>query len=93
MLPDGDELRAVPHLGDVMRQRDISADMVMATISAPDAIVAANRNRVEYRRLYYDEILRQQMVLRVIVEPGSPPTVITAMKSSKIRRYLRENDA
>jgi hypothetical protein len=32
------------------------------------------------------------MLLRVIVDPGPPTLVLTAMKTSRISRYLREEE-
>jgi hypothetical protein len=81
-------LRGVPHLGEQMRERGITADMVHSAIEEPDAVQPADRGRVEYRKLYHDPMLDRHMLLRVIVEPGAVPIVITAMKTSRIARCL-----
>ena len=41
-------------------------------------------------RRYFDQVLQQQMLLRVVVEDTADETVvITVYKTSQINRYLR----
>lgn len=87
MAESWNELRGVPHLGDVMARRGIAAELVLRALSTPDRVVAASRGRLEYRLRYFDETLHREMVLRVIVEPDDPMVVVTAMKTSKIAKY------
>jgi hypothetical protein len=42
------------------------------------------------RRRYYDQLLQQDMLLRVIVEKTKPDiVVVTVYKTSQISRYLK----
>ena len=87
MAESWNELRGVPHLGDVLARRGIAAELVVRALTNPDCVVAASKGRLEYRLRYFDESLRREMMLRVIVEPDDPIIVVTAMKTSKIAKY------
>lgn len=72
MTDDTSRWRGVPHLGEVMHLRGITANLVHLALNEPDAIQSASRGRIEYLKRYHDAVLNREMLLRVIVDPGHP---------------------
>ena len=74
--------------------RDLKEKEVEQTIARPDSIVPGQWPRRIFMRRYFDEILRAEMLLRVVVEETDAELrVVTLYKTSKFAKYevLRES--
>jgi hypothetical protein len=61
---------------------------VEETIARPDSIMPAQWPRRIFMRRYFDEILRAEMLLRVVVEKTDVElTVVTLYKTSRFAKY------
>lgn len=86
-------LRIPPHTIKNLRDREISLDAVRRTMEQPERIGMGFDQRKIYMRRYQDEILGQEMLLRVIVEEtDTDMVVVTAYKTLKIIKYLRGDE-
>ena len=80
---------ALKNLGD----REIQRDEVDRTLAAPDLVAPGQPGRTVLMRRYFDQIVQQEMLLRVIVEQTAEETVIvTIYKTSRIERYMKESE-
>jgi hypothetical protein len=79
-----------PHALDCLRDREIEVTEVERTLTTPEKTEPGQDGRQIYMRRYFDKLLNQTMLLRVIVEEtGDEFTVITLYKASRIERYLK----
>ena len=68
--------------------REVKEKEVEQTIARPDSIVPGQWPRRIFMRRYFDEILRAEMLLRVVVaETDVELTVVTLYKTSKFAKY------
>jgi hypothetical protein len=68
--------------------REVKQKEVEQTISRPDSIVPGQWPRRIFMRRYFDQILRAEMLLRVVVEETDVElTVVTLYKTSKFAKY------
>ena len=68
--------------------REVKQKEVEQTISRPDSIVPGQCPRRIFMRRYFDQILRAEMLLRVVVEGTDVElTVVTLYKTSKFAKY------
>jgi hypothetical protein len=68
--------------------RELKEYEVEQTIARPDSIVPGQWPRRIFMRRYFDEVLRAEMLLRVVVEEtDSELTVVTLYKTSKFAKY------
>lgn len=78
------------HAAAEMRRRNISNAMVEETLSEPDQIVPAAKGRFIYQKRYHMADAARDMLVRVVAErSGQTLRVITAYRTSKIRKYWR----
>ena len=71
-------------------EREIDRAQAEATIAAPEFAVEESPGRRVLMRRYFDEVLGQEMLLRVVVEETDRELiVVTLYKSSQLRRYLK----
>jgi hypothetical protein len=69
--------------------REISREEAERTVLAPDRTVPGSDGRTVLMRRYFDHILKQDMLLRVVVEyDGLTAVIITVYKTSKVSKYL-----
>jgi hypothetical protein len=83
-------LRWTRHATDNLADREIDRSDADRTLVAPEFVVPDRPPRQVYMRRYFDQVLRQDMLLRVVVE--DTPTelvVVTLYKTSQIAKYLR----
>ena len=79
-------LHALQNLTD----REIDQEEVRQALGQPTAIVPGQIPRSIYMRRYFDKILQQEMLLRVIVEETmGEKVVVSVYKTSQITRYLK----
>ena len=71
--------------------RSISAEIVLETAESPQQNVPAALGRRIHQSRYFDTIEEKEMIIRVIVETlGDDLIVISAYKTSRVRRYWLE---
>jgi len=84
------EIKLTDHAVHNIIDREISIDFMYNTINNPDNKLIQGNNRYIYMKLYYDELLSEEMLLRVVIEEDIDKiTVITVYKTSKIDKYLK----
>jgi len=83
-------LRWTSHADKKLVNREVDRSEVERTLEHPDEVVGAYPGRDIYQRCYYDKILGQEMLLRVVVEEtASELIVVTLYKTSQLARYAR----
>ncbi len=83
-------LRIPPHTLRNFREREIASEEVERTLENPEDIVPGYEGRQVYMRRYFDLILNQEMLLRVVIEETETErVVVTVYKTSRINRYLK----
>ncbi len=83
-------LRFPPHTIQNMRDREIAPEQVRLTLAEPESVTGGRGDRKIYAKRYFDESLKQEMLLRVVVEESvTEQVVVTVYKTSQIRRYLK----
>jgi hypothetical protein len=81
-------IRWTSHAWDDLAVRDIPRDEAERTLAAPDHIAEGRKPRAIYQRRYYDTLLGQEMLLRVVIEETELERVIvTLYKTSKFKKY------
>ena len=85
-------VRFTSHVEKALVDRDIAPSEVRSAISNPDHRQPSKPPREVVSRLYFDKVTGSQMLLRVFIEESdSEISVVTAYKTSKLRKYLPEN--
>ena len=70
--------------------REIERTEVDKTLAQPEFIAPGQFPRHIYMRRYFDSLLQQEMLLRVIIEETIAEIVVVSVyKTSQIGRYLR----
>jgi hypothetical protein len=83
-------IRWTAHALDNLRDREIDRQEVEQTLLAPEIALPEQPPREIWMRRYFDTILQQEMLLRVVVEETPREiVVITVYKTSQIERYLK----
>jgi hypothetical protein len=83
-------IRWSAHAGKKAAKREVHENEVEQTIARPDSVVPGQQPRSIFMRRYFDEILRAEMLLRVVVEETDAElSVVTLYKTSKFRKYER----
>lgn len=83
-------VRWSPHAKEMLLDRDVELSEAEETLTNPDDILPADWPRVMYQRVYYDKMLGQEMMLRLVVEESpKEQVVVTIYKSSKLDKYRR----
>ena len=76
------------HAEKKLLHREIDRVQTEKTLEEPDEIIPIDPSRVIYQRLYFDELLNQHMLLRVVVEETAHErVVITLYKTSRLQKY------
>jgi hypothetical protein len=83
-------LRWSTHARDNLVDREIDRAVAEKTLSNPEFVVPGQLLRQVLMRRYFDQILQQEMLLRMVVEESSTERiVITIYKTSQIEKYLK----
>ncbi|MBI1866129.1 MAG: DUF4258 domain-containing protein [Nitrospirae bacterium] len=86
MKPIRWSLHALKNLGD----REIDRAVADQTLEAPELVVPGQPLRRVFMRRYFDPVLQQEMLLRIVVEEtASERVVVTLYKTSRIDRFLK----
>lgn len=84
------QLRWTEHAIQNLSDREIDRAEAEQTILEPTYVVPDPPGREIRMRRYFDSVLQQEMLLRVVVEETETEVVIvTLYKTSQIDRYLR----
>ena len=87
-------VRWTPHAEGKLRAREIESFEVELTVTHPDAIMPGQAPRRIYQRKYYDKMMGEEMLLRVVVEETqSELVVVTVYRTSKVRKYIQDPDS
>jgi hypothetical protein len=79
-----------PHAFDNLAAREIDRTEVDKTLADPEFVASGQPPRLVLRRRYFDMILQQEMLLRVVVEDTATERfVVTVYKTSQAGKYLR----
>ena len=77
---------AVKNLAD----REIDRTEADKTLAEPELVVPGQRPRQVFMRRYFDKLLQQEMLLRVVVEDTtSERIVVTVYKTAQLGKYLK----
>jgi|LakMenE01Jun11ns_1017448.scaffolds.fasta_scaffold8073774_1 hypothetical protein len=85
-------IRWLKHAEENLLEREISREVVEMTIFSPELIVPdkIHLNRQVYMRRYFDELLQNDMLCRVVIEEeNGVKLVVTVYKTSQIKRYFK----
>ncbi len=92
-MPDEKPIRLSPHAERRALLRELDSGEVFQTLNAPDCILPGNPPRLIYQRRYWDRILKQEMLMRAVVEESPHERwVVTIYKTSKVEKYTRFPD-
>ena len=73
-----------------LRDREIDREEATWTLTNPEFTAIDRPLRSVYMRRYYDRVLQQPMLLRLIVEDSPNETVVvTVYKTSQFTKYLK----
>lgn len=84
-------IRWTVHALQNLATREISRQEADLALQTPEFIVNSNQSaRQIFMKRYFDTILQQEMLIRIVVEETSTEIVVcTLYKTSQIQRYLR----
>ncbi len=83
-------IRWTPHAVQNLLDREIEQAEADKTLAQPEFVAPGQPPRLVYMRRYFDSLLQQEMLLRVIVEETMTEIVVVSVyKTSQIERYLR----
>ena len=83
-------VRWSPHAIDNLADREIDREAAEKTLANPEFVVPGQLPRLVLMRRYFDPVLQQEMLLRMVVEDASiERIVITVYKTSQIAKYLK----
>ena len=83
-------VRWTPHALLNLADREIDRSIAEATLDDPQFAVPDPPDRRILMRRYFDSLLQQEMLLRIIVEEAAGERiVVTIYKTSQIARYVK----
>jgi len=83
-------VRWSPHAIDNLADREIDREAAEKALANPEFVVPGQLPRLVLMRRYFDPVLQQEMLLRMVVEDTpSERIVITIYKTSQISKYLK----
>jgi hypothetical protein len=83
-------IRISLHAGQNLGDREVAQEEVERTLQQPESVISGYAGRQVYMRRYHDDVLNQEMLLRVVVEETeSEMVVVTVYKTSQVQRDLK----
>jgi len=83
-------VRWSPHALDNLDDREIDRQAAEKTLTEPEFVAPGEFPRLVLMRRYFDQVLQQEMLLRMIVEDtATERVVVTVYKTSQIAKYLK----
>ena len=84
------QVRWSSHALDNLADREIDRQAAQKTLVEPEFIVPGQLPRLVLMRRYFDQVLQQEMLLRMVVEDSATErVVITVYKTSQVAKYLK----
>ncbi len=84
-------LRWSPHALNNLADREIDRAEAEKALEEPEFEVPGQPPRRLLMRRYFDQVLQQEMLLRIVVEDtATARVIITLYKTSQINKYLKE---
>lgn len=84
------EIKFTKHAEENIIEREIDIDLLFDSIENFDFKIIQSNNRFVLMRIYFDLLLKENMLFRIIVEKTDDLiTVVTVYKTSKIDKYLK----
>lgn len=88
MISEEKPIRLSPHAQRRVLLRELDMSEVLQTLNAPDSVLPGNPPRLIYQRRYWDRMLKQGMLMRVVVEETPYERfVVTVYKTSKVDKH------
>ena len=83
-------IRFSPHAEKKIELRELDRALIEKVLDAPDAIIPTRPPRMVFQKKFFDRILKQDMLFRVVVEETETyRVVVTAYRTSKLDKYMR----
>jgi hypothetical protein len=83
-------VRWSPHARLMLPKREVEQAEADQTLMNPDDIKPAETSRMIHQRVYFDKVLGQKMLLRLVVEETEDErVVVTVYKTSRLDKYRR----
>ena len=83
-------IRWSPHAEKNLIDREIDRTEAEQTLAEPELVEPAQPSRQVLMRRYFDRLLQQEMLLRIVLEDAaSERIVVTLYKTSQIGKYLK----
>lgn len=76
------------HAAIELRRRNISLEDIERVLQEPQQIIPVRPNRQIHQSLI--EMNGKQYLLRLIIDEGTPPILVTAYRTSKIQKYWKQ---
>lgn len=74
----------------MLSKREVEQEEADQTLMNPDDIQKAETSRTIYQRVYFDKVLGQEMLLRLVVEETEKErVVVTVYRTSRLDKYRR----
>lgn len=78
------------HALENLEAREIPRSEAEKTLKAPEFDLPGQSSRRVFMRRYFDDILQQKMLLRLVIEDTpAERVVVTVYKTSQINKYLK----
>lgn len=70
-------------------RRKLSLTIIESVLAAPQQVIPSRPGRQVYQSIV--EINSKSYLLRLVVDQGNPPTLVTVYRTSKINKYWRQS--
>jgi len=83
-------IRWAPHALRNLADREIDRVEAERTLVDPERVAPGQPSRMVFMRRYFDMLLQQEMLLRVVVEETADEiVVVTLYKTSQVAKYMK----
>ena len=83
-------IRWSQHAERSLTDREIDRSEAERTLAEPELVAPGQPPRQVFMRRYFDRLLQQEMLLRIVVEDtASERIVVTVYKTAQISKYLK----
>ena len=87
------EIIFVGHSQEDIKEREINVEFVKDVIKNPQQTAEGYGGRKVAQSRYYDEDKKKEILIRVVYKESEKALlIITAYKTSKLKKYWRENE-
>jgi len=83
-------IRWLPRAEKNLTDREIDRTEAERTLAEPERVAPAQPPRQVLMRRYFDRVLQQEMLLRIVIEDtASERVVVTLYKTAQLSKYLK----